>query len=133
LFAAVLLAPRFEQQEQLTVRVLQLAGQCRYLQEMNAHLDRVSEAIEHDASFTAEMARYELDYSLPGEQRLPAPVREWRRPERPAPPPSRLQGWAPLIRLFAQDKPVRQAALLTAAVFAIVSLSLFTPPNAKTS
>lgn len=127
LFAAVLIAPAWKQREVLKVRVRHLAAQCRYLSDTNDHLDRVILSFKHDPEFSSEMARYELDYGAPGEQRLPAPARNWKRPA-PPPEPEPVAS-APLLQLFAHDTLVRQAALVTAAVLTVVGLAFFNAPR----
>jgi cell division protein FtsB len=127
LFAAVLLAPKWEAKRLLRQRVTAMAAQCAYLNDSNEHLRRVIEAFEHDPEFTAELARFELDYSESGEERIPAPIRHWERPK-----PSQAIAevdpfWTPFIRTFAHDRVVRHAALGTAAIFMIVSIAFFRP------
>ena len=127
LFGAVLLAPKWEQQQLHGIRVRELVGQCDYLGEMNAHLNRVIEAFKHDPDFTEEVARYELGYVIPDEQRLPAPVRKWNHPKPPQPEIATPEIWAPFVHLFAHDSLVRKTAMITAGVFIIVGLAFFNP------
>jgi cell division protein FtsB len=126
LFAAVMIAPRWEQKQQIAARVHAMSAQCGTLRDTNDHLHRVIDAFKHDPDFTEEMARSELGYVAPGEQRIAAPVRNGTRPQEPeaAPPPDL---WAPFVRLFAHDRLVRQTALVTAAVFLVVALAFFHP------
>ncbi len=128
LFAAVLLAPKWEQTEQLTGRVAQLADQCQYLSDGNERLERVLDALKHDPDFTIEIARSELDYGLPDEHRSPAPPQHRRDAKPPRSEPHRPNSWTPVLRLFAGDAVVRNTALITAAIFAVVGLAFFHPP-----
>src|SRR5438093_1158386 len=73
LFAAVMIAPRWEQKQHIAARVRAATAQCASLSDANDHLNRVIEAFKHDPDFTGEMARSELGYVAPGEQRLAAP------------------------------------------------------------
>jgi cell division protein FtsB len=123
LFAAVLIAPAWQQRESLRTRVMQLAAQCRHIQEANGRLERVVTALKHDPDFTGELARVELDFGPAGEQRLPAPLRHAKSPPTT---PERAQSWtAPLVHLFARDAMTRHTALATAAVLAVVALAFF--------
>lgn len=131
LFAAVLIAPKWERHDFLVERVRQLTKQCEHVSDQAEHLERVIDALKHDPDFTAEMARYELDYGLPDEQRLPAPAASppRRRDESAAAPPESC--WQPYVRLFARDAIVRLTALVTAAVFVVVGLAFFNSPREK--
>ncbi len=131
LFAAVLIAPKWEDRELLVARAESLAAQCRALSDSNHRLQQVIDAFKHDPNFTSEMARAELDYTAPDEERLPDPPRV--EPGRSArQPPRAADTWAPLLHLFARDKLVRNMALSTAAVFAVVGLAFLHPPHEKT-
>jgi cell division protein FtsB len=127
LFAAVLIAPKWEQRQLLAARVRALAAQCVYASDVNAHLNRVIEAFKHDPEFTAEVARTELGYVMAGEQRWPAPIRNWDRPKPPKIEPQPANLWSPFLRLFAHDTVVRRMATITAAVFFVVGLAFFNP------
>jgi len=133
LFAAVMIAPRWEQKQQLATRVRAATALGKSLSDANDHLNRVIDAFKHDPDFTAEMARSELGYVVHGEQLLAAPVRNLNRPDAPEfnPPPSDL--WAPFVRLFAHDRLVRQTALITAVVFLVVALAFFHPQPEQSS
>jgi cell division protein FtsB len=133
LFAAVTIAPRWEQKQQIVTRVRAQTAQCASLSDTNDHLTRVIEAFKHDPDFTEEMARSELGYVAPGEQRLAAPVRDVKLHKAAAPAPQPPDLWAPFVRLFAHDRLVRQAALITAAVFLVVALVFFQPQPEQSS
>lgn len=127
LFAAVMIAPRWEQKQHMATRVRALTAQCDSFSDANDHLNRVIEAFKHDPDFTGEMARSELGYVAPGEQRLAAPVRNVNRPKTSKSDPPSPDLWSPFVRLFAHDRLVRQTALVTAAVFLVVALAFFQP------
>lgn len=133
LFAAVMITPRWEQKQHMAVRVHALAGQCASLSDTSDHLNRVIEAFKHDPDFTEEMARSELGYVTPGEQRVAAPVRNVSRPQASEADPPSPDLWAPFVRLFAHDRLVRQTALVTTAVFLVVALAFFHPPSEQSS
>ena len=132
LFAAVMIAPRWEQKQHMAACVHSMTTQCASLSDTNDRLHRVIEAFKHDPDFTGEMARSELGYVAPGEQRLAAPVRNETRSPVSEPDPPSTDLWAPFVRLFAHDKLVRQAALVTAAVFLVVALAFFQPQPSST-
>ena len=125
LMAAVLIAPKWEQKRLLRHRVAASAAQCAYLNDSNDHLRRVIAAFKHDPDFTAELARFELDYSERGEQRIPAPVQHWERPKPPQVAAEPDPVWTPFLRTFAHDRVVRTVALATAAVFVVVGIAFF--------
>lgn len=125
MFAAVTIAPGLDQETQLTARVHQLADDCRELAEANHYLDRVVDALQHDPEFTAELARAELDYGVPGEQRLPAPVPPKKQPSPHRPERAATARSNPVLRLFAHDWLVRHTALLTAAACTVVAFTFF--------
>jgi cell division protein FtsB len=127
LFAAVMIAPRWERKQHIAARVRAVATQCSALSDTNEHLHRVIDAFKHDPGFSAEMARSELGYVAPGEHRIAAPVPNGIRPKSPEPAPQPPDLWAPFVRLFAHDRLVRQTALVTAAVFLVVALAFFHP------
>jgi cell division protein FtsB len=127
LFAAVTIAPRWEQKQHIATRVRAMTAQCASLSDTNDHLHRVIDAFKHDPDFTEEMARSELGYVAPGERRLAAPIRNVNRPAPSQPDPASTDLWAPFVRLFAHDRLVRQSALVTAAVFLVVALAFFHP------
>lgn len=129
LLAAVLVAPKWEEKQLLQSRARDLALQCQYLSDRSNHLERVIEAFRHDPDFTSEIARTELDYGLLDEQRLLAPVRNWKRSQPPRPEPPTASSWTPLVRLFAHDQLVRRTSLLTATVFTLVGLACFNAPR----
>ncbi len=131
LFAAVLIAPKWERRRELVSRVCSQAAGCNYLADMNCHFNRVIDALKHDADFTNEMARNELGYVSPSEQRLPAPVLKWERPKPPVAEANADEVWAPFVRLFAHDNVVRQSVLITAVVFVVVSLTFFNPSRGE--
>lgn len=133
LFAAVMIAPRWEQKQHLSTRVRAATAQCVSLSDTNDHLNRVIDAFKHDPDFTGEMARSELGYVAPGEQRLAAPVRNVNRPQTSEPDPPSPDLWAPFVRLFAHDRLVRQTALVTAAIFLVVALAFFHPQPEQSS
>ena len=128
-----MIAPRWEQKHHMAIRVRALTTQCASLRDTNDHLNRVIEAFKHDPDFTEEMARHELGYVAPGEQCFAVPVRNVNRPKTPEPDPPSADLWAPFVRLFAQDRLVRQTALVTAAVFLVVALAFFHPQPEQSS
>src|SRR5262245_29658223 len=125
LFAAVLIAPRWEEREMLRARVRYQSIQCAYLADVNDHYARVIDAFKNDPDFNAEVARFALGYAAPNEERLTAPVQNRARPKPPRVQPEAPGIWDPFIRLFARDLVVRRTALLSAAVFIIVSIAFF--------
>ena len=125
LCAAVTIAPALEQESLLTDRVHRLAAQCRHLSETNNHLERVVEALKHDPEFTSELARSELDYGLPDEQRLPAPPQHRKQAEQQPGEANVQKPLPPLFQLFAHDRLVRHSALLTAAALTVVGFTFF--------
>ena len=127
LFAAVMIAPRWEQKQLLAARVRVFGAQCSSLSDNNTRLAKVIEAFKHDPDFNKEMARYELGYVQPDEQRLPSPVRNFNRAKPPEPDTQPVDLWSPFVRLFAHDRLVRETALISAAVFIVVGLALFNP------
>ena len=125
LFAAVLIAPQWNQRETLVGRVRRLSAESKRLSDRRDHLRRVLEALEHDPEFVGEIARSELDFGLPQEQRLPAPIAKPKRldpPTEPEPDP-----WTPIVQLFATDPIVRRTALVTAAALVLTGLIFFHP------
>jgi hypothetical protein len=125
LFAAVLIAPRWEERQKLRDRVQRQSRQCQYLADINDHFTRVLEAFKHDPEFNTEVARFALGYTIANEQSLPAPVRNWAIPKPPRAEPPSPDAWSPFVRLFAHDLVVRRTALISAAVFIVVSLAFF--------
>jgi hypothetical protein len=125
LFAAVLLAPRWEEHQALRARVRYQSIQCSYLADLNDHFIRVIDAFKHDPDFKVEAARFALGYARPNEERLSAPVQNWARPKPPSFQGDPTQWHDPFIRLFAHDVVVRRTALISAAVFIVVSLAFF--------
>src|SRR5436190_7880535 len=83
LFAAVLIAPRWEERQALRKRVLYQSIQCSYLGDVNDHYRRVIEAFKNDREFNEEVARFALGYVSPNEERVAAPVQNWARPKPP--------------------------------------------------
>ena len=131
LFAAVLIAPRWEQSIAIDGRAQLLATQCRYLDQQNHQLSQVIESLKHDPEFTFELARCELDWSLPGEHRISAPTQNWNLPEAPLFQREPSAWWYPLLRVFAHDRLVRLTTSMTAAVFTLVGLAFFNPPSPR--
>ena len=125
LFATVTIAPALEHESQLTARVHHLAVECRHLSETNNHLERVIDAFRHDPEFTAELARSELDYGLPDEQRLPAPPKHHKQADQQPREASMSRPLPPILQLFAHDRLMRHAALLTAAALTVVGFTFF--------
>lgn len=125
LFAAVLIAPKWQHTELLLQRVGQLNTQCTYLSESNEYLQRVGQALRHDPEFMQEIARSEFDYRLPDEQILTAPVTQWQCPQPARPEPAPDRWWDPVLDLFASDLLVRRLGLFTAAMFTVVGLAFF--------
>jgi hypothetical protein len=125
LFAAVLIAPKWENRLALQARVRYQATQNAYEADLNEHFRRVIEAFRNDPEFGAEVARFALGYVSPNEERLPAPIQNWAQPKQPPPaatPPNMLD---PFVRLFAHDRVVRRTATVAAAVFVVFSLAFF--------
>ncbi len=131
LFAAVLIAPKWEQRESLRRRVATIGAQCDTAEAANARLARVLDAFKHEPDYTLAIARSDLDIVGNGELRLPAPVATASTPEplRTETPAETI--WTPFLRLYAHDRVVRQFSLITAAVFAVVALTFFNPPVTK--
>ncbi len=127
LFAAVLIAPKWEKKLALRLRAVARAGQCTKLDDANARLRRVIDACKHDPDFTAEVARFEVDYSESGEERVPAPVLDRQRSKPIATDVEPTPVLTPFLRAFAHDHIIRQASLVTAAVFMVVALAFFNP------
>jgi hypothetical protein len=125
LFAAVLIAPRWEERQALRARVSYQSMQCAYLGDVNDHFKRVIDAFKHDPDFNAEVARVALGYVAANEERVAAPVQNWARPRPPHIEPITPDLLDPFIRLFARDKVVRHTALISAAIFIVVSLAFF--------
>ena len=130
LFAAVLIAPRWEEREALRARVRYQLIQCADLADVNDHYARVVNAFKHDPDFNAEVARFALGYVAPHEERLTAPVQNWSRPKPPHVTPEQPTVWDPFIRLFAHDLVVRRTALISAAVFIVFSVAFFNKNSA---
>jgi cell division protein FtsB len=132
LFAAVLVAPKWEQRESLRRRVAAIGAQCDTVEATNARLARVLDAFKHEPDYTLAIARSELDIVARDEVRLPAPAEtpSTRGPVRVETPAETI--WTPFLRLYAHDRVIRQFSLVTAAVFAVVALTFFNPPVTKT-
>jgi hypothetical protein len=131
LFAAVLIAPKWEHRESLRRRVSAIGAQCDAAKATNARLARVLDAFKHEPDYTLAIARKELDIVSGDELRLPAPAEA-----EPAQMAARIESptetlWTPFLRLYAHDRVVRQFSLVTAAVFAVVALTFFNPPVTK--
>ncbi len=131
LFAAVLIAPKWEQRESLRRRVSAIGAQCDAAKATNARLARVLDAFKHEPDYTLAIARKELDIVSGDELRLPAPAEA-----EPAQMAARIESptetlWTPFLRLYAHDRVVRQFSLVTAAVFAVVALTFFNTPVTK--
>ena len=125
MFAAVLIAPRWEERQALSARVRAQSIQCAYLGDLNDHFRRVIDAFQHDPDFNAEVARLALGCVNPNEEHMAAPVQSWTRPKPPRVEPAQPDALDPFIQLFAHDKVVRRTALISAAVFIVFSLAFF--------
>src|SRR5262245_42006121 len=130
LFAAVLIAPKWQVHQALRTRVRVQAAQCAYLSDCNEHMRRVIEAFKNDPEFNAEMARSSLGYVGVNEERIEAPIDALNRPKPPVIQPEPPDPIDPFVRLFAADPVVRQTALITAAVFIIFSIAFFNSKSA---
>lgn len=130
LFAAVLIAPKWEQRQLLRERVRHQLALCAYLNDVNNHFQRVIDAFKHDPEFNAQVARFALGYAATNEQRVPAPIHRWDRPKPPEMKPAEPDALDPFIRLFARDRVARHTALLASAAFVIVSVAFFNSKSA---
>jgi septum formation initiator len=126
LCAAVEICPRLVRHRQLARQALTLAAGNDVSRQINERLAAQVEALDNDPFYVEQMARRDLGFHRPGEQRLrmgklyvPAPSRRDLPPE-PWPWMVRLE------RIFSYDSDIRRAALVTAAAL-LLSAFLFFP------
>jgi cell division protein FtsB len=129
LFGAVFLAPKLIALHRLEVRRSELALRLDRLEQRNTFLVRVIDALENDPEFTAEVARFDLNAAAPDEEHLPvAPVRPGTASAQVARPAAAwTPWWLPLAELFAADRTLIDACLLTAGGLAVVAFTFFQP------
>jgi cell division protein FtsB len=125
LFGAVVLLPKWLAAERLAARHRQIEQRLDGLARQNAYLKRMVAALENDPQFAAELARFELGASRPGERRIAADAR-LAFPAAPAAQPERvMSGWIRALEPFANDQTVRNAALFTAAGLLVAGFAFF--------
>jgi len=125
LFAAVLLLPRLEQLDQLAGEADQLSAKVDRMRHANRELALQVEALQRDPFYIGQVARRDLGFRSPGEQRVAVgrlyqsrPALQPLEPETPA--------WLQRVRdRLAHDEGVRRAALVTAGVLLMCAFVFF--------
>jgi len=132
LFAAVSLAPKLLDSLQLRSQFDQNQRQLVAMERQTEQLQRVIEAIQTDADFSAELTRIEFDAVLPGEEVIPVEMDlklDLRSLETPALPPIQaVKEWfEPIVLRLASDTRLRNGFLGAAILLVIVSFTACAP------
>lgn len=126
LFAVVVLVPKLLVTERLAARHRQLEQRLDGVERRNAHLDQVIEAFHNDPEFVAEVARFDLGATGPGEQRISSEAPFAFRMPPAAPFATRPRPrWIVVLEPFVVDQWVRDTALFTAAGLLIAGFAFF--------
>jgi len=136
LFAAVSLAPKLLDSLQLRSQFDQNQRQLVAMEHQTEQLQRVIEAIQTDADFSAELTRIEFDAVLPGEEVIPVEMDlklDLRSLETPSLPPIQVvQEWfEPVVLRLASDTRLRNGFLGAAVLLVIVSFTAFAPARTE--
>jgi hypothetical protein len=127
LFAMVVLSPKLLAYWQLEkehydnqVKLVRLERQVEYL-------NKVASALETDAEFAKELARFEFDAFRPGDERIAVDRRlSLQAPQSPEPQfePLAAASWFALpLRTFVDNRQNTNRALLTAAVLVVFAFA----------
>jgi cell division protein FtsB len=135
-FAAVSLAPKLLDSLQLRSQFDRNQRQLVAMERQTEQLQRVIEAIQTDADFSAELTRSEFDAVLPGEEVIPVEMDlklDLRSLETPALPPIQaVQEWfEPIVLRLASDTRLRNGFLGAAILLVIVSFTAFAPARTE--
>jgi cell division protein FtsB len=135
-FAAVSLAPKLLDSLQLRSQFDRNQRQLVAMERQTEQLQRVIEAIQTDADFSAELTRIEFDAVLPGEEVIPVEMDlklDLRSLETPAlPPVQAVQEWfEPIVLRLASDTRLRNGFLGAAILLVIVSFTACAPAGTE--
>ncbi|MEX2285591.1 MAG: hypothetical protein WD648_00800 [Planctomycetaceae bacterium] len=137
LFALTVLSPKVlafleleKEYHQNQVRLVRLERQVEYF-------DKVASALQTDAEFAKELARFEFDAVRPGEERI-AVDRRLSLQASPPPEPllqstSSVEWYTLPLRTFLDDPRNRNRALVVAALLVIVAFAFLQEPANSTA
>lgn len=135
LYATVALAPKARTLLDLSACSIGLQSQLLDLERQVTDMKKVTDALENDPRVLEELARLDLDASRPGEESIPVTADLMLQNEMTRArtyDPEVVQPWyATLVDLFATNRRLRHALLLSAAVLVLVSFTFFNASQAS--
>jgi cell division protein FtsB len=135
-YAAVALAPKLLAYGTLSDEYRGLQTRLVTLERRVQYLERVATALEDDPQFAAELARIDFDAARPGDERIAvAPQHSLDARQagaHVAHPVTASPAGLPLLRVLAEDRPVRIALLAAAAVACLAAFTFLHDPAGTT-